>query len=239
MPRLQRFSPREFSCPGPPLPRHGFATPTSIPSAVKELRRVIKNYGMVGGILPAEGLPLPLGHPLYRPIFIEADRLDCALSVHSAPPSETTIAFYNPTNQATLAHVIPQNAAVHQYHFLRSDEQTEEAPARFSRSGLRLGAFSHQQNRGAPGTGETRRAPGDAQGAAGPEAIFLSMRRRKHHGGMWSCSGTIACWASDFPHEATRTNLKELVSEFFDRKDLPSTAKKKIACANPKHFYAL
>jgi predicted TIM-barrel fold metal-dependent hydrolase len=46
-------------------------------------------------------------------------------------------------------------------------------------------------------------------------------------------------WASDFPHEATRTDLHKLVQEFFDRKDLPATAKKKIARANPKHFYAL
>jgi hypothetical protein len=45
--------------------------------------------------------------------------------------------------------------------------------------------------------------------------------------------------ARDFPHETTRTNLRELVKEFFDRKDLPAAAKKKIARANPKHFYAL
>jgi predicted TIM-barrel fold metal-dependent hydrolase len=30
-----------------------------VPSAVKELRRAVKNHGMVGGILPAEGLPFP------------------------------------------------------------------------------------------------------------------------------------------------------------------------------------
>jgi hypothetical protein len=29
------------------------------------------------------------------------------------------------------------------------------------------------------------------------------------------------------------------VQEFFDRKDLPAIAKKKIARANPTHFYAL
>jgi predicted TIM-barrel fold metal-dependent hydrolase len=46
-------------------------------------------------------------------------------------------------------------------------------------------------------------------------------------------------WASDFPHEATRTDLHKLVPEFFDRKDLPAVAKKKIARTNPKHFYAL
>lgn len=46
-------------------------------------------------------------------------------------------------------------------------------------------------------------------------------------------------WASDFPHEATRTDLHELVKEFFDRKDLSARAKSKIAHANPKHFYDL
>ena len=78
-----------------------------IPSAVKELRRVI-NYGMVGGILHTEGLPLPLGHPLYRPIFIEADRLDCALSVHSCTSLRDNDRFLQPNEVATLAHVIPQ-----------------------------------------------------------------------------------------------------------------------------------
>jgi predicted TIM-barrel fold metal-dependent hydrolase len=46
-------------------------------------------------------------------------------------------------------------------------------------------------------------------------------------------------WASDFPHEATRTDMKELVKEFFDRRDLTRDAKKKIAFANPRRFYAL
>jgi predicted TIM-barrel fold metal-dependent hydrolase len=76
--------------------------------AVKELRRAVRNHGMVGGILPAEGLPLPLGHALYRPIFIEADRLGCALSVHSCTSLRDNDRFLQPNEVATLAHVIPQ-----------------------------------------------------------------------------------------------------------------------------------
>ena len=45
--------------------------------------------------------------------------------------------------------------------------------------------------------------------------------------------------ASDFPHEATRTDMRKLVKEFFDRKDLARAAKKKILYDNPKRFYAL
>ena len=46
-------------------------------------------------------------------------------------------------------------------------------------------------------------------------------------------------WASDFPHEATRTNLRELVDEFFAREDLTAASKTKIAYDNAKAFYAL
>ena len=49
----------------------------------------------------------------------------------------------------------------------------------------------------------------------------------------------LLLWASDFPHEATRTDVRALVKEFFERRDLPSAAKNKIARANPKRFYAL
>ncbi len=46
-------------------------------------------------------------------------------------------------------------------------------------------------------------------------------------------------WASDFPHEATKTDLHALVKEFCARKDLASGSKKKILYDNPKRFYAL
>jgi predicted TIM-barrel fold metal-dependent hydrolase len=46
-------------------------------------------------------------------------------------------------------------------------------------------------------------------------------------------------WASDFPHEATRTDMKKLVKEHFARKDLSPTAKRKTIYDNAKRFYAL
>jgi predicted TIM-barrel fold metal-dependent hydrolase len=46
-------------------------------------------------------------------------------------------------------------------------------------------------------------------------------------------------WASDFPHEATRTDMKKLVKEFFARNDLPRDAKRKIVDDNARRFYAL
>ncbi len=44
-------------------------------------------------------------------------------------------------------------------------------------------------------------------------------------------------WASDFPHEATRTDLRKLVREHFSRKDLTPQAKRKTIYDNAKRFY--
>jgi predicted TIM-barrel fold metal-dependent hydrolase len=46
-------------------------------------------------------------------------------------------------------------------------------------------------------------------------------------------------WAADFPHEATRTDMKKLVKEHFARKDLSPMAKKKPIYDTAKRFYAL
>jgi predicted TIM-barrel fold metal-dependent hydrolase len=46
-------------------------------------------------------------------------------------------------------------------------------------------------------------------------------------------------WASDFPHEATRTDMRQLVKEHFGRRDLSREAKKKIIYHNAKRFYGL
>src|SRR5258706_5228848 len=78
------------------------------PAAVKELRRAVNKHGMVGGILPAEGLALPLGHRQFWPIFQEADKLGCTLSIHSCNSLRDNDRYLQPNEAATLTHVIPQ-----------------------------------------------------------------------------------------------------------------------------------
>ena len=50
--------------------------------AVKELRRAVTKLKMMGAMLPTNGLPLPLGSKMYWPVYEEANRLGCCLSVH-------------------------------------------------------------------------------------------------------------------------------------------------------------
>lgn len=51
-------------------------------AAALELRRVVKELGLLGGMLPSTGLSLHLGHEYYWPVYEEAANLGCILGVH-------------------------------------------------------------------------------------------------------------------------------------------------------------
>src|SRR5581483_952690 len=51
-------------------------------AAVVELRRIVRDLGMLGAFLPSRGLSDLLGSNKYWPVYEEADRLGCALAVH-------------------------------------------------------------------------------------------------------------------------------------------------------------
>src|SRR5947207_2178355 len=53
-----------------------------VPSAVIELRRAVKELGMLGAMLPSNGLRFHLGAKEFWPVYEEAEKLDCALAVH-------------------------------------------------------------------------------------------------------------------------------------------------------------
>jgi predicted TIM-barrel fold metal-dependent hydrolase len=55
-----------------------------VDAAVTELRRAVRELGMLGGMLPSNGEAIQghLGNKLYWPIYEEAERLGCCLAVH-------------------------------------------------------------------------------------------------------------------------------------------------------------
>jgi predicted TIM-barrel fold metal-dependent hydrolase len=50
--------------------------------AAEELRRAVTELGMLGAMMPSNGLAQPLGSKMYWPVYAEADRLSCCLAVH-------------------------------------------------------------------------------------------------------------------------------------------------------------
>jgi uncharacterized protein len=56
----------------------------NVDAAVIELRRAVKELGMLGGMLPSNGEAIQghLGNKVYWPIYEEAEKLGCAIAVH-------------------------------------------------------------------------------------------------------------------------------------------------------------
>ena len=50
--------------------------------AAKELRRAVTELGLLGAMMPSNGLAQPLGAKQFWPIYEEANRLGCCLAVH-------------------------------------------------------------------------------------------------------------------------------------------------------------
>jgi predicted TIM-barrel fold metal-dependent hydrolase len=186
-----------------------------VSAAVKELRRTVKTYGMVGGILPAEGLPLPLGHAL-NDRFLQANEV------------------------ATLAHVIPQMRQFTNIVFAGVMNKLKKLRLGFLEAGCGWAPFlisKIEQRLERVPQGERPRLPSEL--LASKQFFFQCGEESTTERDIELLGDDCLLWASDFPHEAQKTNLRALVKEFFDRKDLPPRAKSKIARANPQHFYAL
>jgi predicted TIM-barrel fold metal-dependent hydrolase len=202
-------------------------------AAAAELRRAVTDYRMVGGILPADGLPRPLGHPEFEPVYEAADRLGCMLAVHSQNSLRNNDLFMWRGEAATLAHVWPQmrqftnlvfSGLLGKYRDLRIaflEAGCGWVPYLMSKMGDRLGeaprpASLIEQRRIYFQCGEEMTTARDLE-LLGDECLF---------------------WASDFPHEGI-VDMAKAVREFLGREEIPAASKRKIGYENPKRLYKL
>jgi aminocarboxymuconate-semialdehyde decarboxylase len=90
-----------------------------VAAAVAELRRAVKDYGMVGGFLPADGLPRPLGHQDFYPLYEEANRLGCMMAVHSQNSLRNNDLFLWTPRSSDAGPCLAADAPVYQSHVFR------------------------------------------------------------------------------------------------------------------------
>jgi len=64
-------------------------------AAIEELRRIVKDLGMPGAMLPATGLTALLGAKEYWPIYREAEKLGCCLAIHGGAHSDMGLNHMN------------------------------------------------------------------------------------------------------------------------------------------------
>jgi predicted TIM-barrel fold metal-dependent hydrolase len=201
---------------------------------------VVQRYGFVGGILPADGLHLPLGHKQYWPVYQEADRLGCTLSVHSCNSLRDNDRYLVPNEAATLTHVIPQMRQFTNIMFSGVMDRLKKLRLGFLEAGSGWTAYlidkiEDRLQRVPP----SERPVLPSELLARKQLYFQCGEEATTKRDVELLGDDCLLWASDFPHEATRTDMKKLVKEHFTRKDLSPAAKKKIIYDNAKRFYRI
>jgi predicted TIM-barrel fold metal-dependent hydrolase len=209
------------------------------PEAVKELRRAITELGMVGAMLPSNGLTRHLSHREYWPIYEEAERLDCALAVHGGSyinlgfntytvfPATRSLGMPFPLAIAATGFIV--DGVFDAFPKLRVgflEGGTDWIPLVIDRleRELEYGGLSLKQHpldyfqsgRVFVGCEGNEKGLAYAVERVGPEPFMF---------------------ASDFPHEIAMDNSMEEIDEILEREDLREEHKAAILGDNARRFY--
>jgi uncharacterized protein len=212
-----------------------------VPAAVTELRRAVTELGMVGAMLPSNGLNPHLSAKHFWPVYEEAAKLDCALAVHGGCYGDLGFNTYT-VFPATRALGMPVPLAIAATGMI-VDGVFDEFPD------LRIGFLE----------GGTCWIP----------MVLDRLHREQEYGGLrikrkpldYFTSGKIFCscegnektlayaiervgpapfmFASDFPHEISLDNCLEEIDEIQVRKDLKDEHKAAILGENARRYYKI
>jgi len=84
-----------------------------VDAAAEELEHCVKDLKMVGGVIPAAGLPKGLGHPMYDPLYETAVRLNVPLAAHGGSSAGLGLDFYD----SFVKILVMEHAVAQQIHF--------------------------------------------------------------------------------------------------------------------------
>jgi len=185
-------------------------------------------------------LQLPLGHKQYWPVYQEADRLGCALSIHSCNSLRDNDRYLQPNEAATLTHVMPQMRQFTNIMFSGVLNKLKKLRVGFLEAGCGWVPFLMSKIEERLERVDPKERPVlPSELLARKQLFFQCGEEVTTKRDVELLGDNCLLWASDFPHEATRTDMRQLVKEHFARKDLSRKAKKKIIYDNAKRFYAL
>lgn len=204
-----------------------------IDAAVTELRRAIREYGMVGGLLPADGLSRPLGHQDYHPLYEEANGLGCMLAVHSQNSLRNNDLFMWRDEAATLAHVWPQMRQFTNLMFSGVLGTYSDLRIAFLEAGCGWVPYLISKMEGR--MGELVRPSKLIERG---QIYFQCGEEMTTSRDLDLLGDHCLFWASDFPHEGI-VDMSQAVNEFLGREDLSEVSKRKISYDNPKKLYRL
>lgn len=223
-------------------------------AAVTELRRCVSDLGFVGALLPATGLKAPLGDSIYWPVYAEADRLGCCLSVHGGSYNGLGLDHFNSFAAIhSLGHPLGVAIALASMTFNGVFNRFPETHFAFLEGGvgwfiMALERFDSSYSAFPPlnprdklldlgpnarmsdyilqlmGTGQV------AIGIEGDEQALSWLVRRFGSAGL--------LYSSDFPHEVSTASCAEAIEEICGM-DIDDDSKMDILSRNAKRFYGI
>ncbi len=212
-----------------------------VPSAVNELRRAVNNLGMVGAMLPSNGLRRHISAKDFWPIYEEAEKLDCALAVHGGSYIDLGFNTYT-VFPATRALGMPFPLMIAMTGMI-VDGVFDTFP------NLRV-AFMEGGTSWIPMVIDRLEREREYEGLRmekSPTDYFLSGKV------FVGCEGNEKAlsysiervgaqpfmFASDFPHEITMDNCMEEINEILERKDIKEEHKMALLGDNARRFYKI
>jgi predicted TIM-barrel fold metal-dependent hydrolase len=223
-------------------------------AAVEELTRAVTELGMAGALLPSNGLPQHLGSKIYWPVYAEAERLGCVLSVHGAVHSGYGM---DDMNLWCVAHAIGhphgQLIALGSMIFNGIFDRFPGLKVAYLEGGVSwiLHALERFDSSYAAFT------PDDPRGAylqlRRGETVWQYIIRQIHDGRIFiGCEGSeeilpyaidvvgreAFLFSSDYPHEVNATSCRAEIDEVLDHPHLSDDDREAILNGNATRLYA-
>lgn len=215
----------------------------NVPAAVAELRRAVTELGMLGAMIPSNGLVKHVGAKEYWPVYEEAERLDCAIAVHGGCYGGLGFdTFTAPSTHRALGMPFPLAIAMTGMIAHGVFDAFPRVRVGFLEGGtswIPLVIDRLERERLYGGLGRRVSKPIEAYfedgrvfvGCEGNEATLAYSIQRVGPEPFMFCS--------DFPHEITMENCMEEIEEILERKDIEDKHKPAVLGDNARRFYKL
>ena len=220
--------------------------------AVKELRRAVTELGMLGAMLPSNGLPELLGAKTYWPVYAEAQRLGCCLAVHGGAHDHfgmDHLNMYVPVHALGHPWGLTINCASIVYNGIF--DRFPSVRIAFLEGGIAWLLLCLERFHSSHETHFQYIPPdqfGVREGQRPDECIIRQIKEGRFFIGCETEELTLPfalkvmgnepfMYSSDFPHEVTNQSCKHDIAELLESEDLSYQDKEAILGRNADRFY--
>jgi predicted TIM-barrel fold metal-dependent hydrolase len=213
-------------------------------AAVRELRRAVTELGMPAALLPAaNSLGKSFGHPDFRPLFEEAQRLDCALAIHGAPSKGFGFDHFDTFIKThTLEHPFAVWIQLTSMMFDGVFELFPNLRVAFLECGAgwvpyMMDRFDEEYERRGQRDAPLLKRPPSEYLRGGTIYVSCEVEERTLPYVLEQLGTQQVFFASDYPHEREHSQYLHDLPEFWARSDLSDNAKRGITRDNALRFY--